>query len=722
MEVSNHERKFLKFFAGGLFLIILLAVPTGRWVHDFLWEKQPEWANVDGVIPAVQHYDFDSTGWNIISEADYILDPAMGPESYRIVSSPNGIMVTHGDLGDYRAQATLSQLGLLSQEIVAIPYGTIADAPAFKHRGVLLDVARHFFKVPEIKRQLDVMALYKFNVFHWHLTEDQGWRIAIEAYPKLSEVGGWRAYGDSLYGGYYTKEELVEVVNYASGLGIEVIPEIEMPGHSQAAIAAYPELGCTGEPVEVATDWGVFKDIYCAGNEQTFDFLEAVLDEVCEIFPAKYIHIGGDEAPKFRWEHCAKCQARLETENLDNTAELQRYFITRIETYLHLKGKQIIGWDEILEGGLSPNATVQSWRGFEGAQHAAELGHDAIVSPTSHAYFDYPVGNIDLPKVYSFDPIPGDLDPLLSDHILGGECNLWSEHITDIETLDRRFLPRGIAMSEVLWAYPEERDYESFRARIQPHYVILDKTGYSFDVEQVPSRLESTVLPGTQFYPILLEVDIEPTMPDFELALKLDGQLVDTLPKLSRGFHKITSQPMKSGLSFGAPQVYSFAVHEGLLTHSCMTSVPSPFYKGSTAIPLSDGRLGSLNFRDGEWLGYYGPEGLDGHWNFSSAIEIDSIKVNFLQSSLSWIVIPETVYLDFYVQSDVLHRYEWNRTSLLSQEGTFIETMMIFPTEDPVTTLDIEIPNTETLPSSHPAAGQHVWHFIDEIQIYGRPL
>ena len=333
MGVKNQQRKFWKIFIGGLSLVIVLATSAGRWIPNFRWEEEPEWANVDGLIPAVQYYDFDSTGWNLISQADFILDSMMGTEAYRITSSPDGIMITHGELGDYRAQATLTQLGLLGHESVVLPYGTIEDAPAFAHRGVLLDVGRHFFKVPEIKRHLDVMALYKFNVFHWHLTEDQGWRIAIEAYPKLTEVGGWRTYGDSVYGGYYSKDELLDVVAYASGLGIEVIPEIEMPGHSQAALAAYPELGCTGDSIGVATDWGVFKDIYCAGNEQTFDFLEAVLDEVCEIFSSKFIHIGGDEAPKFRWEHCAKCQVRLAVENLENTEELQRYFITRIEDY-----------------------------------------------------------------------------------------------------------------------------------------------------------------------------------------------------------------------------------------------------------------------------------------------------------------------------------------------------------------------------------------------------
>ena len=224
--------------------------------------------------------------------------------------------------------------------------------------------------------------------------------------------------------GIYTREDLEEVVAYAAGYGIEVVPEIELPGHSQAALAAYPHLGCTGESVAVATEWGVFKDIYCAGNEQTFEFLEDVLDYVCEIFPSKYIHIGGDEAPKYRWEHCPKCQQRMKEEDLLDEEALQGWFNTRIENYLAAKGKQIIGWDEILEGGLSPNATVQSWRGFEGAQHAAEQGHDAIVSPTSHAYFDYPVSSIDVPKVYDFNLYPEKLDRFThGHHIIGGECN-----------------------------------------------------------------------------------------------------------------------------------------------------------------------------------------------------------------------------------------------------------------------------------------------------------
>ena len=668
------------------------------------------YASVDALIPPPVRYEFDTTYWNPLEEVIFEEDSALPDEAYSLVSDESGIVVRHGNNGKFRAQATLGQLGLLDSGGVALPYGTLYDEPVFSHRGVLLDVCRHFFTVDEVKRHLDVMAMYKFNVLHWHLTEDQGWRLAMEKYPKLAEVAAFRTHGDSAYGGYYTREDLEEVVAYAAGYGIEVIPEIEMPGHSQAALAAYPELGCTGEPVEVATDWGVFKDIYCAGNDQTFAFLEDVLDYVMDVFPSKYIHIGGDEAPKFRWEHCAKCQARMSVEGLEDEEALQRYFITRIEQYVAKNGKQIIGWDEILEGGLSPNATVQSWRGFEGAKHAAELGHDAIVSPTSHAYFDYPVRSIDVPKVYSFDPIPEDLDPLLSAHILGGECNLWSERIPDTHTLDRRFLPRALAMSEVLWAYPKERDYEGFRARMQMHYPMLESMGYVVDVEQVIAEASTEV--GHE----AMTASVRSTLADYTLRLTTNGQSVTELNPLPRGITRVEAQPEKDGQRFGAPSVFEFAYHEGLFTHSCIV-LPDPAYKGSSEIPLADGRLGSTDYRDGNWLGYFG-ESFSGHWEFDAPMVVDSIKINFLQSRLSWILIPETVYSDFYVESDVVHRYEWHRKAQPSDEGTFIETMVVVPDERPIKKLNFELPNTELLPPTHPAAGQPVWHFLDEVQIY----
>ena len=305
---------------------------------------------------------------------------------------------------------------------------SISDYPKFKWRGLLLDCCRHFMSIDFVKRYIDLLAYHKMNVLHWHLTEDQGWRIEIDKYPKLTDVGAWRKEKDgTIYGGFYTKEQIKNVVDYAYKRGVNIVPEIELPGHSVAALAAYPEYSCTGGPFEVEKDWGVFKDIYCAGNDSTFVFLENVLDEIIELFPSKYIHIGGDEAPKYRWENCIKCKKRIQDENIQDTHELQSYFIQRIENYISGKGKKLIGWDEILEGGLANDATVQSWRGFEGALEAVKTGHDAIVSPTSHAYFDYDLDAIDLKKVYNFDPIPAGVPSDKEKHIIGGECNMWTE-------------------------------------------------------------------------------------------------------------------------------------------------------------------------------------------------------------------------------------------------------------------------------------------------------
>ena len=682
-----------------------------------------EWAPVTQLIPPVVAYEFDSSGCNVVDEVNYELDANLEREAYRIVSDSDGITVFHGEKGDYRARSTIKQLVLMANN-PALPWGTIEDRPVFRHRGVLMDVCRHFFTVDEVKRHLDVMALYKFNVLHWHLTEDQGWRMAMDAYPKLAEVAGYRTHGDSIYGGYYTREDLEAVVAYAAKLGIEVIPEIEMPGHSQAALAAYPELGCTGESIEVATEWGVFKEIYCAGNEETFEFLEDVLDYICEIFPSKYIHIGGDEAPKYRWEHCSKCQKRMKDEGLDDEEALQGWFNTRIENYLVAKGKQIIGWDEILEGGLSPNATVQSWRGFEGAIQAAQQGHDAIVSPTSHAYFDYPVSSIDVPKVYNYSPIPNELDPLLVGHILGGECNLWAERIPDTETLDRRFLPRGIAMAEVLWSNPKDRDYDEFWNRLQGHYSMLDALGYKYDVEQVPVKLSTK---NDSFIEELKVVaTIEPAFENLDLEIDAPTGMVmgSTTNFTKRGVHELKVQPSRDGHAMGKELVYGFSVHEGLVTHSCLTSPPTEPYTGSKDIPLANGVLGSTNYRDGNWLGYYGPDNFSGHFGWDKPYVIDSIKINFLQSRLSWILIPEKVITDVYESEDQITRYEWERHSSTSDGGTFIETMVLAPKGGfPTTkTIDIKIPNTEVLPDDHSSAGERVWHFLDEVQIYGRPL
>ena len=379
----------------------------------------------------------------------------------------------------------------------------IEDAPQFKYRGLHLDVGRHMFPVDFIKKYIDVMALMKMNTFHWHLTEDQGWRIEIKKYPKLMSHAAYRnetligharnkpnKFDGVRYGGFYTQEDVKEVVKYATERGITIIPEIELPGHSQAAVSAYPELGCTGEQIEVATKWGVFEDIYCT-KETTFEFLENVLDEVMALFPSKYMHIGGDEAPKDRWKQCAYCQSVIKKEGLKDEHELQSYFVSRIEKYLNSKGRQIIGWDEILEGGLAPNATVMSWRGTKGAIEAAKQHHNVILTPGSHCYFDHyqadsktePLaigGYLPLEKVYSFNPIPKELTDDEATYVLGTQGNVWTEYMETSDYVEYMAFPRAMALAEVAWVNVENKDYQDFLKRLSTLKKRLDIMGVNY--------------------------------------------------------------------------------------------------------------------------------------------------------------------------------------------------------------------------------------------------
>lgn len=354
-----------------------------------------------------------------------------------------------------------------------------------------LDVCRHFFSIDFVKRYLDLLAMHRMNMFHWHLTEDQGWRIEIKAFPKLTEIGAWRTEKDgSRYGGFYTRDAVREVVEYAASLGITVVPEIELPGHALAALSAYPEYSCTGGPFQVANSWGVFDDVYCAGKDATFDFLFKIFDEIIELFPGEFIHIGGDECPKTRWKGCPDCQARIKAEGLADEHELQSWFISKVGRYLESKGKRIIGWDEILEGGIPKGAAVMSWRGTEGGIKAALAGHDVVMSPGSHCYFDHAQAEsgepqsfeavLTLERVYQFDPVPEDLPEDKRHHILGGQGNLWSEYIPTDEHAEYMLLPRLCALSETLWASPEERDFDDFLNRLKGHLGELQKMGISF--------------------------------------------------------------------------------------------------------------------------------------------------------------------------------------------------------------------------------------------------
>ncbi len=389
----------------------------------------------------------------------------------------------------------------------SLPCVSIKDAPRFAYRGQHIDIARHFFDVQEMKKVLDIMLTHKINTLHWHLSDDQGWRIEIEKYPRLTSVGSmrkgtvvkknWDQFDGIPYGGYYTKDQIREVIEYAASKGITVIPEIDLPGHMQAALAAYPELGCTGGPYEVWQIWGVSDDVLCAGNEKTMQFLEDVLAEVADLFPSEYFHIGGDECPKVRWEKCPVCQAKIKELGIEDgeySAEhyLQSYVMERMEKFLTSKGKKIIGWDEILEGTPGPTATIMSWRGSEGGIMAAATGHDAIMTPNSHFYFDYyqsedvdhePFGiggYLPIEKVYSYEPYTEEMDENARGHIIGVQANLWTEYIAEPWHLEYMLLPRQAALSEVQWCQPENKDWDRFRAALDRETEMYEIRGYNY--------------------------------------------------------------------------------------------------------------------------------------------------------------------------------------------------------------------------------------------------
>jgi hexosaminidase len=434
------------------------------------------------------------------------------PEGYILkVNKGNIVIKARTGAGFFYAVQTIRQLLPVSVEKdsviqkirLTVPACEITDEPRFSYRGMHLDVCRHMFPVEYIKRYIDMMALHKLNTFHWHLTDDQGWRIEIKKYPKLTEIGSMRketvvgkpgknaVYDGKPYGGFYSQEEIKEVIAYARSRFINVIPEIEMPGHSLAALTAYPQLSCSGGPFEVGKTWGVFNDVFCPGKEETFKFIEDVLTEVCEIFPSKYIHIGGDECPKVRWDNCKDCQKRIKAEGLKDTKELQSYFIKRIEKFLISKNKRLIGWDEILEGGLAPEATVMSWRGVNGGIEAARQNHDVIMSPNQYAYLDYyqaePAGEpmaiggyLPLENVYAFDPQFPELNPEQQKHILGVQGNLWTEYIPTPQQMEYMAYPRMFAISETGWTMARKKDFEDFLARIAILRERYDKTGINY--------------------------------------------------------------------------------------------------------------------------------------------------------------------------------------------------------------------------------------------------
>lgn len=445
-------------------------------------------------------------------------------DSYVLNSTPTSVQI-EGDTyaGTFYGMQTLIQLlPVTKSNSLSIPAVTIQDAPRFAYRGIMLDVGRHFFDVAFVKQYIDYLALHKFNYFHWHLTEDQGWRIEIKKYPELTTKGAWRngtiigrypgkGNTNERYGGFYTQEQVKEIVQYAANRYITVVPEIEMPGHGGGAIAAYPELSCFPETPtqnyypkksawagdstgkQVVQSWGVYSDVFCAGKENTFQFLQDVIDEIVPLFPSPYIHVGGDECPKSNWIECPKCQQRMKEHNLKDEHELQSFFIQRMEKYINSKGKTMIGWDEILEGGLAPNAWVMSWRGEKGGIEAAKLQHNVIMTPTTYVYFDYAQskkedsvtigGFIDLEKVYKYEPVPKEMTAEEGKFIVGAQANLWTEYVSNPRKAEYMLFPRMSALSEVLWSPQDKKDWPEFGKKLKAQFKRYDQWGADYHKE-----------------------------------------------------------------------------------------------------------------------------------------------------------------------------------------------------------------------------------------------
>ena len=665
-----------------------------------------------------------TTEFNLIEDHNSILiqfsrDKSYNPDEYVLSINKNNITIkASNSRGIFYGTRSLIQLMEMNknQNEILLPVCKIKDWPSFKHRGMLIDCCRHFFDKDVIKKYIDLLAYFKMNTLHWHLTEDQGWRIEIEKYPLLTEIGSKRKDTTGIYEGYYTKKDIKEIIDYAAKRHINVIPEIEFPGHSQAAIASYPELSCTGNPIDVATEWGVFKDIYCAGNDSVYKFMENVLEEVIELFPSPYIHIGGDEAPKTRWENCQKCQKRIDDENLKDEHELQSYFIKRIEKYLNSKGKILIGWDEILEGGLAKNAIVQSWRGMNGGIEAAKHGNKVIMSPTSHAYFDYSVKTTDLKKVYEFDPIPNDLDSVQQKLILGGECNLWSEHIPNEDQLDKMAFPRLLAMSEVLWSYPQKEKYISFLSRVDKHTELLNNRGVHVGLDAFPCEITTAfdasknplaiINPGRSELHFKYQWNSDSTITIIDSTYKV--------PLNKSGQLRIIAQKNKK--TYGDPVVQHIQLHKGLFKKIKYNTNYAEHYKANRELTLVDGQLGGKEFRDGDWQGFWNTH-IDITIDLEKETLFDSVSVHFYQYINSWIFSP--IEIAFNVSNDSINWTNFGtikKEDHISKRGKIIDEFSIFnSSKKPYRYINLVATPLKVIPDWHEAAGNSTWLFVDEI-------
>ncbi|WP_051336066.1 glycoside hydrolase family 20 protein [Aquimarina latercula] len=681
---------------------------------------------------------------SIILEKDTTI---INKEAYRLFISENNIKIQSSTKkGAFYAIQTLRQLlpecfenGSCIEKEFAIKALTVIDAPRFSYRGMHLDVGRHFFSVEEIKKYIDMLAMLKMNTFHWHLTEDQGWRIEIKKYPRLTEIGSYREetlighYNDQphqfdgkRYGGFYTQEEVKEIVAFATSRNVTIIPEIEMPGHSQAAIAAYPELGCSGEEVKVATKWGVFEEVYCP-NQKTFVFLENVLDEVVDLFPGKYIHIGGDEAPKTKWKSCNYCQQLIKEKGLKDERGLQSYFIARIEKYINSKGRQIIGWDEILEGGLALNATVMFWRGTDGAVQAAKDGHDLILSPTSNCYFDYyqsdnenePLaigGFLPLEKVYNFNPIPEGMNPSEEKRVLGVQGNVWTEYMPTYDKVEYMAFPRAIALSEVVWTIDKNKDYSDFVSRLANFHIRLDTldVNYANHLYEVNGKLKNE---NEQ-----LLYSLETLMNDKTIRYTLDG----SDPVNSSGLYNkpllvdqnITVKAAVFDNNKIAGNVFSQKLnyHNAVGAEVMLNVAPHKAYSAGGKEALINSVNGSnTRFGDKEWLGFWG-EDLEILIDLGEEMEIQKVSTRFFEANGQWIYRPNGVKISL-LNDGKEDLFEGGIEQLFLKDTKLTTQVTQNYGGEKARYIKLDIKKYGLIPDGLQGSGNQAWTFIDEIVV-----
>ena len=673
------------------------------------------------------------------------IDSSLQAEEYKLNITSAAVNIVGGtERAVFYGLQSLLQIAAASDAVkggVSLSGVKITDKPHFEYRGALLDVCRHIFSVEDVKRYIDILALHKVNKFHWHLTEDQGWRIEIKAYPELTEKGSMRKetlvghglnpveWDGTPYGGYYTQDEIREVVAYAAERYIEIIPEIERPGHSQAALHALPWLGCNEQIVDVWTTWGVTPEVLCAGKETTYEFLEKVLDEVIELFPSELIHIGGDECPKDRWVECEHCQAMMKAQGLENEEQLQGYLVARIEKFLNAHGRRIIGWDEILEGGVTPSATVMAWRGENYAYEAARQGHDAIMAPTSYLYFDYyqtkdtetePLaigGYVPVERVYSFNPQPDVLTPEQQKHIIGVQANLWTEYVPTYSHVEYMLLPRMAALCEIQWSPASKKNYEDFLKRLPQLVDVYDVKKYNYATHVFDIKADMTPDPEEGVLKVSFRnIDNSP------IHYTLDGtEPTASSPKYTDTLKIKESCVVKAvGVrSTGNTRVFQeeVSVHKASFKPITMLKPINRQYYFEGAGTLVDGLKGNHNYKTGRWIAFFKND-MEAVIDLKTPTEVSSVSINTLVEKGDWVFDARRIAV--YVSED-----GENFTEVASEEYpalTLDNPNQIYDhtlTFDAVTTkyLKVYLQPEHSLPDWHGGKGHPSFVFLDEIVV-----